>query len=76
MEFTKDVRIEEKSEKTSVYIYKPVLQDSFQEQARNPKFQQRHHGPMQQDLQEPIRSSSTKTSKEYCDFSPNDCSVY
>jgi len=31
-----------------------VPQDSFQEQARNPKFQQRRRGQMQQDLQEPI----------------------
>ena len=54
----KDARIKEKPEKTN--IWKPVPQDSFQEQARNPKFQQRHPEQMKQDLQEPIKSSSNK----------------
>lgn len=39
------------------YIYKPVHQDSFQEQAANPMLQQMHHGQRKQDPQRPTISS-------------------
>lgn len=40
-----------------VNLYRPVHEDSFQEQATNPTPQQMHHGQMKQDPQGPTISS-------------------
>lgn len=45
-------------------MWKPVPQDSFQEQARNPKLQKMHPEQMKQDPQGPIRSISKNADLE------------